>query len=66
MPYVLSLVLLVVGLVGLAWPVLRVFRGLRSFRSAQREVVGGVADRAGLLRARFAGLRVAFSDRWRG
>ncbi|GAA0514353.1 hypothetical protein GCM10011581_36470 [Saccharopolyspora subtropica] len=65
MPYVWSLVLLAVGLVLLALLLVRVVRGLRRFRSVQRQVVDDLNDRSGLVKARVAGLKVAFAERRR-
>ncbi|MEV0697309.1 bacteriophage holin [Saccharopolyspora sp. NPDC050389] len=63
MPYVWSLVLLVVGLVLLALLLVRLFRELRRFKSVQRQVFHDLDDRSGLVKARVAGLKVAFAQR---
>ncbi|GAA4846008.1 bacteriophage holin [Saccharopolyspora rosea] len=65
MPYVLSLVLAALGLVVLLVVAVRVLRELRRLRSVQREVATDITDRAGLLKARVAGLKVAFAERRR-
>lgn len=59
----LAIGLLVVGLVLLVLFLVRMFRSLRALRSAQKLVVGDVNDRAGLLKARVAGIRVRFAGR---
>lgn len=66
MPYVVSILLLVLGLVLLVLRVLGVLRALRRFRSTQVEVAGHVEDRVGLLKARTAGVRVAVAERLPG
>lgn len=63
MPYVVSILVLVLGVLLLVACVLGVLRALRRFHSAQVEVAGHVQDRVGLLKARAAGLRVAFAER---
>lgn len=63
MPYVLSIVLLVLGVLLLLAFVLGAFRALRRLRSAQSEVSAHIRDRVGLLKARTAALRVAFAER---
>ncbi|MEV0083540.1 bacteriophage holin [Saccharopolyspora sp. NPDC003752] len=63
MPYVWSLVLLVVGLVLLALLLVRLFRELRRFKAVQRQVFHDIDDRSGLVKARVAGLKVAFAQR---
>ena len=52
-----------VGLVLLLALLLATFRSLRKVRTVQRRVVDDLTDRAGFLRARFAGLRIAVSKR---
>lgn len=59
----MSVVLLILGVLLLLVCVLGVLRALRRLRSAQAEVTGHVQDRMGLLKARTAGLRVAFAER---
>ncbi|PKW18892.1 bacteriophage holin [Saccharopolyspora spinosa] len=63
MPYTWSLVLLAVGLVLLAWLLIRLFRELRRFKAVQRQVFHDFGDRSGLVKARVAGLKVAFAQR---
>ncbi|TNC25445.1 bacteriophage holin [Amycolatopsis alkalitolerans] len=60
MSYLPSILLAAAGLVLLGVLLFVVVRGLRRFRSALTMVVTSTNDRAGLLRARSAGLRVAF------
>lgn len=55
-----------VGLVLLLALLLATFRSLRKVRSVQRRVVDDLTDRAGFLRARFAGLQIAVSKRRNG
>jgi hypothetical protein len=62
-PYVLSLVLLAVGLLLLALLLVGAYRALRRVRAAQRQVVSDIRDRTGLLTARAAGVRVAITER---
>ena len=50
------------GLVVLA---VRAVKAVRELRSAQQQAVAQIKDRAGLLKARSAGLRVAFAERRR-
>ena len=64
-PYVLSLVLLGAALVLLGVLLVRAYAVLRRFKSVQREVAADIADRSGLVKARLAGLRVAFAERRR-
>lgn len=63
MPYTWSLVLLAVGLVLLALLLIRLFRELRRFKTVQRQVFHDLGDRSGLVKARVAGLKVAFAQR---
>ncbi|KAA5832045.1 bacteriophage holin [Saccharopolyspora hirsuta] len=65
MPYVWSLVLLGAGLVLLVLLLVRVLREVGRFKSVQRQVAHDLADRSGLVKARVAGLKVAFSERRR-
>ncbi|KEI44915.1 bacteriophage holin [Saccharopolyspora rectivirgula] len=65
MPYVLSLVLVAVALAGLVVLAVRAGKAVRELRSAQQQAVAQIKDRAGLLKARSAGLRVAFAERRR-
>ncbi|GAB2753775.1 hypothetical protein GCM10027174_31380 [Salinifilum aidingensis] len=57
--------LVVAGLVLLAWAALRTARRLSRFRTGQRAVAAGARERIGLLQARTAALRVAVSERWK-
>lgn len=65
MPYLPSIVLAAIGLVLLGTLVARTFRALRRFSAVRNVVVGNAVDRAGLIRARSAGVRVALSQKWR-
>jgi hypothetical protein len=64
-PYVLSLVLLAVGLILLVAFLVQAVRRLLRFRSLQQQVARDLGDRSGLVQARVAGLRVAFAERFR-
>lgn len=64
MPYVLSLVLLVVALLLLAGTAVATYRRVRRLQGVRREVTADVSDRVGLLRARVAGLRIAVAQRF--
>ena len=66
MPYVLSIVLVAVGLLILAALLFRTYRAVRRFRSVQRDVAADVGDHTGLIKARFAGIRVGLAERRRG
>lgn len=66
MPYIWSLVLLVLGVVLLLAFLIRLFGALRRARAVQRRVVSDLEDRTGMLKARAAGLRVAVSERRNG
>ncbi|MBN6039434.1 bacteriophage holin [Amycolatopsis sp. 195334CR] len=63
MSYMLSIVLVVIGLVLLAAVAIRLRRGLRTLRRTTSMVTTAAGDRAGLLRARSAALGVAFAQR---
>ena len=63
MPYIPTFVLLAVGLVLLAVLVIRLARGLRRFNQTTNMVVTNTKEKVGLLRARAAGVRVAFAQR---
>lgn len=63
MPYLPILVLVLFGLVVLVAIAFRVIGSLRRFRAASTLVGDRVGDDAGLLRARFAALGVAFAER---
>lgn len=65
MSYLLSILLAVAGLVLLGVLLIPVVRALRRFRSALSMVVTRTNDRAGLLKARSAGVRVALEQRRR-
>ena len=63
MSYLPSVLLAVAGLLIFAVLGFRVARGLRRFRSTMSMVMISTNDRAGLLRARSAGVRVALGQR---
>ncbi|HVW43283.1 MAG TPA: bacteriophage holin [Amycolatopsis sp.] len=63
MSYLPSILLAVAGLVILVAVAVRVFRGLRRFRATLSIVMTRTNDRAGLVRARSAGVRVALAQR---
>jgi len=63
--YLPSIVIAAVGLLVLLVMIAGTFRGLRRFRSTVSMVVTRTQDRAGLIRARSAGLRVAIDQRRR-
>ncbi|HWO65395.1 MAG TPA: bacteriophage holin [Umezawaea sp.] len=63
MPYLPSLVLVVVGVVALVAVVIRVVGSLRHFTKVSSRVSDNVGDGVGLLRARSAALGVAFAER---
>ncbi|GHF92017.1 MULTISPECIES: bacteriophage holin [Amycolatopsis] len=65
MPYLPTAALLVLGLVVLVVLLVRTVKVLRAFRQTTSMVVTNTQDRAGLVRARAAGLRVAFGQRHR-
>jgi ABC-type transporter Mla subunit MlaD len=64
-PYLPTAVLIVLGLAGLVVLLVRTVKVLRAFRQTTSMVVTNTQDRAGLVRARSAGLRVAFARRHR-
>ena len=66
MSYVPSLVLVVAGLILLVVLLVKTVRVLRAFKQTASMVATNTQDRAGLIRARAAGLRVAFTQRRRG
>lgn len=66
MPYLPTIVLAVAGLLGLAALLIRFSRGLRRFRLTMSMVSADYTERTGLLKARSAGLRVAFAQRLPG
>ncbi|WP_086842645.1 bacteriophage holin [Amycolatopsis kentuckyensis] len=63
MPYLPTAVLIVLGLAVLVVLSVRTVKVLRAFRQTTSMVVTNTQDRAGLVRARAAGLRVAFARR---
>lgn len=65
MSYLPSVVVAAVGLVALGLLLFWAFRGLRRFRAAMSMVSADYTERTGLLKARSAGLRVAFAQRRR-
>lgn len=58
--------LLGAGLILLVLLLVRVLREISRFKSVQRQVAHDLADRSGLVKARTAGLKVAFAERRRG
>ncbi len=66
MSYVPSLVLVVAGLILLVVLLVKTARVLRAFKQTASMMATNTQDRAGLIRARTAGLRVAFTQRRRG
>jgi ABC-type transporter Mla subunit MlaD len=64
-PYLPAAVLILIGLAGLVVLLVRTVKVLRAFRQTTSMVVTNTQDRAGLVRARSAGLRVAFARRHR-
>ena len=65
MPYLPTVVLIVLGLAGLVVLLVRTLKVLRAFRQTASMVATNTQDRAGLIRARTAALRVAFAQRRR-
>lgn len=65
MSYVPSLALVVAGLIALILLALKLRRGLRGFHQTVSMVATNTQNRAGLLRARRAALRVAIAQRRR-
>lgn len=63
MPYLPTLLLIVLGLVVLVVVAIRLIGSLRRFRAASTLVGDRVGDGVGLLRARFAALGVALAER---
>ncbi|WP_410638615.1 bacteriophage holin [Amycolatopsis sp. lyj-346] len=63
MPYLPAAVLIVLGLAVLVVLLVRTVKVLRAFRQTASMVATNTQDRAGLVRARAAGLRVAFARR---
>jgi hypothetical protein len=64
-PYLPTAVLIVLGLAGLVVLLVRTVKVLRAFRRTASMVATNTQDRAGLVRARSAALRVAFAQRHR-
>lgn len=65
MPYVSSLVLLVLGLILLVLLLFKSLRVFSRFRAVQKQVATDIIDRSGLVKARMAGVRVALDERRR-
>lgn len=65
MPYLPTIALAAVGLLLLLLLLVRTVKVLRGFRQTASMVATNTQDRAGLLRARTAALRVAFEQRRR-
>ena len=65
MSYLPSLALVAAGLILLVLLLLRVRKVLRAFRQTASMVATNTQDRTGLIRARYAGLQVAFAQRRR-
>lgn len=63
--YVPTLVLLAVAVLLLVLLLVRAYREVRRFQGAQRRAARHFGERAGLLKARVAGLRVALAERRR-
>jgi hypothetical protein len=64
-PYLPVVVLIALGLAGLVVLLVRTVKVLRGFRRTASMVATNTQDRAGLVRARTAALRVAFAERRR-
>ncbi|NBH09550.1 bacteriophage holin [Amycolatopsis sp. SID8362] len=65
MPYLPTVVLAAIGLLLLIVLLVRTVKVLRAFQRTASMVAENTQDRAGLLRARSAALRVAFAQRRR-
>lgn len=65
MPYLPTVVLAAIGLLLLLLLLVRTVKVLRAFRRTASMVATNTQDRAGLIRARTAALRVAFAERRR-
>ncbi|WP_410670012.1 bacteriophage holin [Amycolatopsis sp. cmx-4-68] len=65
MPYLPTVVLAAIGLLLLLVLLVRTVKVLRAFKQTASMVATNTQDRAGLVRARTAALRVAFADRRR-
>lgn len=66
MPYLPSIVLAASGILFLGVLAARTLQALRRFSSVRDAAVTTTADRAGLIRARAAGVRIALGQRRRG
>jgi hypothetical protein len=64
-PYLPTVVLAAIGLLLLLVLLVRTTRVLRAFKRTASMVAANTQDRAGLVRARSAALRVAFAERRR-
>jgi ABC-type transporter Mla subunit MlaD len=64
-PYLPTVVLVVIGLLLLVLLLVRTVKVLRGFKQTASMVATNTQDRAGLIRARSAALRVAFAQRRR-
>ncbi|TLW94438.1 hypothetical protein FFT09_00580 [Saccharomonospora piscinae] len=62
---VVSIALVVLAIAGFGLVLFRVLKLLRTYRSTASMVTARTGDRVGLLRARFAALRVAIAGRRR-
>ncbi|MFI5592788.1 bacteriophage holin [Amycolatopsis sp. NPDC051758] len=65
MPYLPTVVLVAIGLLLLVLLLVRTMKVLRGFKQTASMVATNTQDRAGLIRARSAALRVAFAERRR-
>ena len=65
MPYLPTVVLVAIGLLLLVLLLVRTIKVLRGFKQTASMVATNTQDRAGLIRARSAALRVAFAERRR-
>ncbi|WP_329047480.1 bacteriophage holin [Amycolatopsis sp. NBC_01488] len=63
MPYLPTVVLAAIGLLLLVVLLVRTAKALRGFKQTASMVATNTQDRAGLIRARSAALRVAFAQR---
>jgi len=64
-PYLPTVVLAAIGLLLLVVLLVRTVKVLRAFRQTASMVATNTQDRAGMIRARSAALRVAFAERRR-
>ncbi|MGH3518684.1 MAG: bacteriophage holin [Haloechinothrix sp.] len=62
-PYVLSVLLVIVGLIGLAFLSWRAHQSVRTTKAVLKAVGAVLGNERGLLRARSAALRVALAQR---